>query len=540
MTMRLGTPGLKIGIFPSAAFEERRAFFDILGAALNLTFEGRDSRDYDNLTGLFLFSDSQSDLETCRESGLSVLQFRISGPPQSVPTKTVKFATSDAIHASFRGQTLNDESLTTFCPLRLERETLAWIEGFPVWTREQVGTQSLHTVGIDLPPCGPDGFFYQFFQYTSWFRVVPLLTFLKDSLPVSCWLEAEARASIIVDDPNLHRTDYGFIDYRNLVRHADQHNYHVSIAAIPLDMWYTNRAAAAILRNNPERISLIFHGIDHTLYELGQECSDETAFAILTAGLKRVERFERKSGLSVERVMTAPHGAFAEHFARAMTLLTFEGACVSLPSLLNWNAQRHWPADTGLSFAQAVGSLPVFHRFGPAAIPLYSFLGHPVIVISHHQDCVGNYSQFEKWASTINGISKTRWCSVGEIARSNYYTQRSHNKLLIFLYSRYCSLDLPPGTTSLEFKSTPFCAKDVAVSLEMLKGKWEPQAIGDLALNWDRGSNRLSVRVVSSPLPSSQKIDVPPIPWWPYLRRFITEARDRALPLVPSWIQRKS
>ena len=296
--MRLGTPGVKIGVFPSTAFEERRAFFCVLGEALNLTFEARDSRDYDNLSGLFLFSDSQSDLETCRESGLSVLQFSISGPQQSAPTKTVKFATSGAIHASFRGQTFSDESLTMFCPLKLGQEILAWIEGFPVWTREQVGKQSLHTFGIDLPPCGPDGFFYQFFQYTSWFRVVPLLTFLKDCVPVSYWLEAEARASIIVDDPNLHRSDYGFIDFRNLVRHADQHNYHIAIAAIPLDMWYTDAAAAAIFRNHPERLSLIFHGIDHTLHELAQDCSDETALAILAAGLKRVERFERKSGLS--------------------------------------------------------------------------------------------------------------------------------------------------------------------------------------------------------------------------------------------------
>jgi len=129
--MRLGTPGLKIGIFPSTAFEERRAFFCILGAALNLTFEARDGSDYENLTGLLLFSDSPSHLETCRESGLGVLHFCISGPQQSIPTKTVKFATSEAIHASFRGQTFNDESLTTFCPLSLQQEILAWIEGFP-------------------------------------------------------------------------------------------------------------------------------------------------------------------------------------------------------------------------------------------------------------------------------------------------------------------------------------------------------------------------------------------------------------------------
>jgi hypothetical protein len=130
---------------------------------------------------------------------------------------------------------------------------------------------------------------------------------------------------------------------------------------------------------------------------------------------------------------------------------------------------------------------------------------------------------------------KTRWC---RSARSLFEHAQG-------LTTAPCSFPillagLATGNNELEFKSTPFCAKDVAVSLDVLKGKREPVVIGDLALNLDRGSNRLSVRVVPSPLPSSQKIDVPPIPWWPYLRRFITEARDRALPLVPSWIQRKS
>ena len=539
--MRLGTPGLKIGIFPSTAFEERRAFFSILGEALNLTFEARDGSDYANLTGLVLFSDSPSDLETCLASGLSVLHFRISRPQQAVGTKIVNFATSTALHAGFRGQTLSDPSLTTFCPLKKEQGILASIEGLQVWTREQSGNQTLHTVGIELPTCDPDGFFYQFFQHSSWFRVFPLLTFLKDCIPVSCWLETEARASMIVDDPNLHRTEYGFINFRNMVRHADQHNYHVSIATIPLDMWYTSAAAATVFRDNPERMSLVFHGIDHTLYELAQECSDEIALAILARGLDRVADFERKSGLSVARVMTAPHGAFAERFANAMALLAFEGACVSLPSLLHWNPQRQWPADTGLSFAQAMGktSLPVFHRIGPADIPLYSFLGHPIIVFTHHQDCAGNYSQFEKWASTINGISKTKWCSVSEIARSNYYTYRLDNTLQVFLYSRYCSFDLPPETIRLEFKSTPFCAKDVPVSLDMLRDKREPVVIDNLVMSWEETSRRIFVRIVPSGPLVNYRLNSHSANRWSYLRRFITEARDRTLPLLPTWIQKQ-
>ena len=539
--MRLGTPGLRIGIFPRMAFEERRPFLNIMGEALDLAFEARDSGDYASLAGLFVFSDSPAELQTCRASGLSLLRFDFSGPRQSIRTKTVKFSASDALHAGFRGQTLIDPSLTTFCPLETEQCILASIEGLPVWTREQFGEQSLHTIGIDLPVCVPNAVFYKFFRWESWFEVFPFLTFLKDCIPASCWQETEARASIIIDDPNLHRTKYGFIDFRNLVRHANQHNYHASIATIPLDMWYTDPAAAAIFRDNPQRLSLLLHGVNHTTNELAQKCSHEVALATLAEGLRRVERFEGKSGLSVARVVAPPHGAFAEHFAEAMTHLEYEGTCVSTGSMLSWNRQGHWPADTGLRVAQAVGngSLPVFPRIGcsDTEIRLLSFLGNPIIVASHHQDCAMNFSQFEKVARIINSITETKWCSVGEIARSNYYAQPLGSTLLIFLYSRNALLNLPEGTSSLEFKTTPFCAKNIAISVEMLREKRGPLMVENVVLSWDEASNQVSVRVISPRVVSHRDVQLLPAPWLPFLRRVLTEARDRALPLAPSWIQ---
>jgi hypothetical protein len=425
--------------------------------------------------------------------------------------------------------------------LKKELGVLASIEDFPVWARERLGERSLYTFGIDLPACFPDGFFYQFFQRTRWFAVLPLLIFLRECLPAPYWLKADARASIIIDDPNLHRTKYGFIDFANLVRHADQHNYHASIATIPLDMWYTNLSAANTFRDNPKRLSLLLHGVNHTSNELAQECSAEEASVTLAKGLGRVERFERKSGLSVARVIAAPHGAFREHFASAMSLFEFEGACVSLGSLLKWNPQRNWPADTGSSFVQAmgIGSLPVFHRIGRSDIEirLLSFLGHPLIVATHHQDCAMSYSEFERLASTINGISRTNWCSIQEIARSNYCAQQLGSTLQVFLYSRHISLRLPPGIRGLEFKSTPFCARDIPISLDMLEGKREQVVVDNLALRWDAVSNQLLVRSIVPLTLSHGEMSLPPGQWWPFLRRLLTEARDRTLPLIPSWWQ---
>ena len=303
-------------------------------------------------------------------------------------------------------------------------------------------------------------------------------------------------------------------------------------------MWYTSPAAAAIFRDNPRRLSLLLHGVTHVSNEMARECTQEAALAILAAGLRKVERFEDKTGLSVARVIAAPHGAFTDHFASAMELLEFEGACVSLGSLLRWNPQRSWPANAGSSFAQAMGdgALPVFHRIGPSEVEirLHSYLGHPIIVTAHHQDCVMNYNQFERVAGTINGICKTKWCSIGEIAQSNYYSQNVGNTLKVFLYSRHASIDLLPGMTNLDFRPTPWCTTGVAVSLDELRGTSNSVKVNNLALNWNPDANRAVVRVIPLRTISPSHLERPAAPLWPFIRRFLTESRDRVLPALSS------
>ena len=142
--MRLGTPGMKIGIFPRAALEDRRNFFSVVGKALGLRFEGRDFGDFSDLGGILLFSDLPSDLDSCRSSGLSILRFHIAGTQRPIETKTINFPNSDALHPSFRGQNLDDSSLSKFCRLDRDADILARIDGLPVWARERSHEQSLH------------------------------------------------------------------------------------------------------------------------------------------------------------------------------------------------------------------------------------------------------------------------------------------------------------------------------------------------------------------------------------------------------------
>ena len=51
-------------------------------------------------------------------------------------------------------------------------------------------------------------------------------------------------AAFLVDDPNLHWTSYGHLSYPEIVRHANEHDYHVAMAMVPIDTGAAHPAAA--------------------------------------------------------------------------------------------------------------------------------------------------------------------------------------------------------------------------------------------------------------------------------------------------------
>ena len=65
----------------------------------------------------------------------------------------------------------------------------------------------------------------------------------------------DLRASIVIDDPNLHRPRYGSLDFAAIARAARLTPLHVAMATIPLDAWYADRRAvdglAARLQRSP-------------------------------------------------------------------------------------------------------------------------------------------------------------------------------------------------------------------------------------------------------------------------------------------------
>ena len=100
--------------------------------------------------------------------------------------------------------------------------------------------------------------------------LLALVHLLRELTADRRWQPPAARAALLFDDPNLHWPSYGFLHLPELVRDAEEHGYHLSLATIPLDWWFAHPRALSLLREHPAALSLVFHGNNHTGRELGQ------------------------------------------------------------------------------------------------------------------------------------------------------------------------------------------------------------------------------------------------------------------------------
>jgi hypothetical protein len=340
------------------------------------------------------------------------------------------------------------------------------------------------------------------------------------------------RAAFVFDDPNLRWRSYGFIDYRELVAHADEHGYHVAMAMIPLDATWTHRPTAALFARRPDRLSLVFHGNDHVRRELLMPNDDATALAMAAQAVRRMERFEQRTGVSIDRVMMPPHGLCSEHTARALSAVGFDALCAIHP--VPWTEER--PSEPPLvawTPAGFVGGCAVIPRdvitSTVADIALRAFLDHPIVIYAHHDDVAGGLEPLAEAAARVNRLGDVQWTSVGQIALSNHAHRTVGEQLLVRPYSRRIVVDVPAGADTLAVAAPQPIGTDLG-----LRG-WSVQsgrvlAFGEAA-QVRPGRHEVRLHGTRDVLPDG----VPAPPWrpWPRLRRAGTELRDRAVALAP-------
>ena len=458
-------------------------------------------------------------------------------PGEGSPAGRPRVGLADAaeLDRRLRGAELDDPAAASAAPLgAAEGETvMAAAAGAPLWIRSG---------GHDRVSVAPDGLgegsLLSLLSPGRWLSLLPLLHFLRELEAPGAWTPPALRAAFLIDDPNLHLPRYGHIRYPELIEHADEHGYHTSFAMVPLDAWYAHPRAARLFRERSDRISLVFHGNDHVKRELAIERSEDETRAMLGQALRRMAAFERRSGVSVDPVMTAPHGACSLETMRALPAFGFEAACISRPypwldspppgqTLAGWEAGAVVAAGTPV-----VPRIPI--EKSAELLPLRAFLDQPLVVYGHHEDLAHGLEPFATLAERIGGFGTVRWGSLAGICRSNYATRVEGEELVVRAYSRRLSVEVPDGVRQVRLE-LPAPEEDPAWSAAKVTGK--PRDLRREGALWRTetlpvaGAGPLEVSVPHpAPLDPEGTAARRAGPW-PLVRRALVETRDRLEPV---------
>jgi hypothetical protein len=503
---------------PRAALLERRGLFEAVGRLYGARFTA-EAEDAGRLAGRIRFGDGDTP-----EDRLPTLAL-LDGDRRPA---TVSLQGASAVPRPFRDRALADSGSAAIPARAAERASsvLARTDGGPVWA-EQTPT---HQVAAPAPAeLEPDETLRSRFRPGRFSELLPLLAFVRRH---SCpgWQGPRQTASFLIDDPNLHALRYGFVDFRRLAVDAREHGYHVAFATIPLDLWWASRRAVRLFRQAADVLSLLMHGNDHTLDELGGDLSESRRIEMLGQALLRVDRFEEKYGVRVARVMAPPHGECAHETIGALLRLEFEALCVSRTH--PWlDGNGHGDALAGSRAVHLVdGEFPLLLRHHLRRdrddLVFRAFLGQPLIVYGHHGDLLRGPAALRETAAFINGLGVTDWRPLDRIARSMFSTCERNSHLSVRPRTQRVELTVPAGLQEVSVDLAgdgPTGALIVESDGRRSTGPGPHSAAGDELTIRIRGARTLD--------PSAVAAGLMPGSAWPVVRRVLTESRDRLAPV---------
>jgi hypothetical protein len=554
-----------VGVHPRAELECRPRLFAALSEALAVGFEARDAGDWHGLDALIELAGA-SEAQAAASAGVRALGALVPEGSVAEP-QAVLLANAAPVDRRLRDQELSDGRISHAAPLVsvvgaqvLATRRASRAADQPLWTREGL----LDTVAVAPLELGADEPLRSRLASDRSLALLPLVHLLRELTAGEGWQPPRARAAFLLDDPNLHWPSYGYLKLPVLARHADVHGYQLALAMVPLDARFAHPAAARLLRDQ-RSLSLLVHGNDHFGGELGHTTGESEALALAAQSQRRVAAFERRSRISVSRVMVPPHEECSEAVARALARTGFDAITMTRPYPWLSPQPRHWltaPSNAGPLTGWRVadftpGNLPVMlrHPLGddyrsPAELALRAYLDQPLIVYGHHDDLADGLDILERAAVEVNALGDVIWGSLGELAQTNFETCREGTSLRLRAFSRRVCIKVPEGVETLAVE-LPVAASEASRERLLVLSRSdgdEPEGFGAARPAQDR-------QLVRAAQPLEQTLDVmegevielglrradavdpdavspPARNLRAIARRLAGEGRDRALPLA--------
>jgi hypothetical protein len=457
----------------------------------------------------------------------------------------VYFSNSRYTPGPFRNRTLINSFPSKPSPMTPSagHEIISSIEGGCTWAIGHNRGYYHYEVGSAFPVIPEDEPLFKSFKGHNFIGLLPLVDFLRNITGLSEYRKPRQTACIMIDDPNLHSTRYGYIGFKEIAEHARSNNYHVAFAAIPLDLCYANKKAVNIFHNSPERLSLLIHGNNHLSNELGSDYDHLERISLVSHALARVQHFERKTGLRISRVMAAPHGTCSASMLEAMAECGIEGGAISFGSLYKANRQAGWGPIMGLAPSTIIAGLPVFNRIHLSMdytneIFLAAYLNQPIIPNGHHWDLKDHFETLRAQVDVINSMADVHWGSMHDIARMNYLYRTEGEEIKVKALSRRIVLTVPQGIRQLSIEESDLFLPERPLGCLISTNEGEftgPPSGGSLSVN---PGDRLSILFTYKNSIDPSRIPIPPTPIKAVLRRIMTESKDRLRPYSDRFVLR--
>jgi hypothetical protein len=526
-----------VGVFPVSAFHERARLFHAVERALPVRFEPRASAEQRALDAAIVFGDESAMGEPAEAAGLPALI----APDQRAAhhrVHNVSLADVDRLDRRLRGRRLNSlvsgGGLQRAAPGALDLATThherLWqtTARAPRTDRVAVGPVELEP-GESLRDQLRDG---------RYLELLPMFEFLRE-LTGYQQRDDHFRATFIIDDPNLHWRSYGFVRFDALAAHAEAHGYHVTFATVPLDCWFAWPGAVRTFRAGANAVSLTSHGAYHGYAELAARQPDDAATRLFDDATARMNRFTRRWGVPIGRVMVPPHHASALSVHRPLLSAGFQALCTRLGWWADWPEAHR--AIAGIATADiSPAGLPVFARhpinqgFLWDNTLISAYLDQPLVVYGHAEDLAQGYDVLGEIAAWIRQTGPTRWLSLADVARTNLlgHLDAESGTFHLRLLARRGVAIAPAGACALSVEG-PESADDVgwvtcagaAFPVHAILGGWRAEHLPceggdtvDVVVGRER-SGRAAQRPGIAPVRA-------------YVRRAAAEARDRLRPAV--------
>jgi hypothetical protein len=302
---------------------------------------------------------------------------------------------------------------------------------------------------IDLDAEALDGWLAETFT-----RFVPYAMALRYIFGDQCWRPVRSYASVLVDDPLL-RPNYGFLNFERLLQLMDEHDFKTTIAFIPYNFRRSSPQIVRIFHQNTDRLSLCFHGNDHTGAEFAATNPAQLNSMLRTAQ-QRMAVHDKMTGLHCDRIMVFPQGRFSVDAMAALRSHNFDATVNTVPRPYGQShclTVRELAEPAVLRYA----GFPLFLRkcslhTQDAEIAFKHFFGIPILIVEHHNV----FADPERLIEAVHRINRAapdiHWSSAGYAVKGSILQRRDSNGLVhLKAYARSIRVE-NPGSESQMFQ----------------------------------------------------------------------------------------